>query len=69
MAKNQRKASLLWISRVAYIGGVGTMFVARYRKTPEGWVVYTNDYTTTGLVCESEAHARQVIEGLFALES
>lgn len=68
MAKKLRR--ILWISRVAYIlSGGDNLFVARYKNTPDGWTVYTNEFLTTGIKCESEAHARQVIEGLFALES
>lgn len=64
------QARILWINRVAYIpSGGDNLFVARYKYTPQGWTVFTNDFTTTGIICESEAHAKQVVEGLCALES
>lgn len=68
MAK--RRPRLLWINRVAYIpSGSDNLFVARYKHTPDGWVVLTNSFTTTNIACASEEQAKQVIEGLWALES
>lgn len=69
MAKKPSSKALWWGPHDAAYYPINVLFARiEFRYTESKWYVHTNDFTCTGIMCDSHGHAVQIIEGLFALE-